>query len=125
MQYALDNTFHRMGYAEHAPDRSHSRGRCLVFVCTRGDGPVTTILEWFHIAMRVHHLKQLARGLSTRVPTHAAAAANRQEELDRLPWRLWHGRTDAVDVSLHRLKTAIQAFSKSQRQRPRSDASRQ
>jgi hypothetical protein len=70
-----------------------------VFVREAAGGPVTAILEWFHIAMRVHHLQQLARGLSTRVPTHAAAAAKIQAELERLHWRLWHGRTDGPTLT--------------------------
>jgi hypothetical protein len=115
-----------LGYADHTPLTVLTDGEdaLRLFAREATGGPVTAILEWFHLAMRVHHLKQLARGLSTRVPTHAAAAANIQEELERLHWRLWHGRTDAVDVSLQRLQKAIRAFSKYQRQRPRSDAAR-
>ena len=73
-------------------------------------GTITPILDWFHIAMRVQHLKQLACGLSTRVPTHAAATAKIQEDLERLHWRLWYGRIDAVDVSIQPLKQSIGAF---------------
>jgi hypothetical protein len=115
-----------LGYKEHALLTVLSDGEdaLQVFAREAAGGPVTAILEWFHLGIRVHHLQQVARGLSTRVPTHAAAAANIQEELERLHWRLWHGRTDAVDVSLHRLKTAIRAFSKYQRKRPWYDGSR-
>ena len=60
--------------------------------------------------MRVQHLKQTARGLSKRVTTHATATAKIRDELDRLHWRLWHGRVDAVDVSLKRLRKSIGAY---------------
>lgn len=115
-----------LGYQAHAPLTVLSDGEDALrgFARQAASGPTTAILEWFHIAIRVHHLQQAARGLSTCVPTHAVAAAKIQEELERLHWRLWHGRTDAVDVSLHRLKTSIRAFSKYLRKRPWYDASR-
>jgi hypothetical protein len=115
-----------LGYQDHNPLTVLSDGEDALqgFARQAASGPTTAILEWFHIAIRVHHLQQAARGLSTRVPTHAAAAAKIQAELERLHWRLWHGRTDAVDVSLQRLKTSIRAFSKYLRKRPWYDASR-
>ena len=48
----------------------------------------TPILDWFHIAMRLQHLKQLANGLSTDDPARAAAKAVIVEEAERLHWRL-------------------------------------
>ena len=86
---------------------------------------ITPILDWFHIAMRVQHLKQLARGLSTRVPTHAAATAKIQGELERLHWRLWHGHTDAVDDSIGRLAKSIGAFRRHRAKRRMYESSRQ
>ena len=74
--------------------------------------------------MRIQHLKQLACGLSTRVPIHAAATAKIQEELERLHWRLWHGRTDAVDVSIQRLKQSIGAFRRYRKNRQMYETSR-
>ena len=74
--------------------------------------------------MRVQHLKQLARRLSIRVPTHAAATAKIRDELERLHWRLWHGRTHAVDVSIRRLSKAIGAFRRYRPKRQAREASR-
>jgi hypothetical protein len=46
------------------------------------------ILDWFHIAMRLQHLTQIAGGLSTDDPVRAAAKAVIVEEVERLRWRL-------------------------------------
>ncbi len=69
--------------------------------------------------MRVQHAKQAKKGLSTRLPSHAAAMVNIQEELERLHWRLWHGLTDAVDVTTERLITATRAFKRHTRRNRR------
>ncbi len=50
------------------------------------------ILDWFHIAMRLRHLKQVADGLSADDSERAAAKAVIIEEVDRLNWRLWNGK---------------------------------
>ncbi len=94
------------------------------FALAATGAPIRPILDWFHIAMRVQHLKQLARGLSTRGPTHAAATAKIRDELERLHWRLWHGRTNAVDVSIRRLSKAIGAFRRYRTKRKAREASR-
>ena len=58
------------------------------------NAPITPILDWFHIAMRIQQMKQTAKGLSTRVLTHRQAKKAIQDELEKLHWRLWHGRTN-------------------------------
>jgi len=40
------------------------------------DAPITPILDWFHVAMRLQHMRQKARSLSTRVKTHREAKAS-------------------------------------------------
>jgi hypothetical protein len=50
------------------------------------------ILDWFHIAMRLQHLKQIAGGLSTDDAARAAAKTVIVEEVERLRWRLWNGK---------------------------------
>lgn len=72
--------------------------------------PALPILDWFHLAMRLQHVKQAAQGLSTGVPSHAQAKAAIQHELERLHWRLWHGKKHAVQASLDRLTGAIRAY---------------
>ena len=72
----------------------------------------------------MQHLKQLARGLSTRAATHAAATAKIRDEIEQLHWRLWHGRTNAVEVSIRRLSKAIGAFRRYRPKRRACEASR-
>jgi hypothetical protein len=47
-----------------------------------------TMLDWFHIAMRLQHLEQTAGGLSADDPARVAARAVIVEEVKRLHWRL-------------------------------------
>jgi hypothetical protein len=50
-----------------------------------------TILDWFHIAMRMTGLGQYAKGLAHHNPVEALAL---QHRLERIKWRLWHGDGD-------------------------------
>jgi hypothetical protein len=45
-------------------------------------------LDWFHLAMRLRHLTQVAAGLSSDGPERAAAKAVVVKEVERLRWRL-------------------------------------
>ncbi|MGF7212527.1 hypothetical protein GGE65_007162 [Skermanella aerolata] len=47
-----------------------------------------TILDWFHIAMRMTGLEQYAKGLAHHNLVEALALHSR---LERIQWRLWHG----------------------------------
>jgi hypothetical protein len=47
-----------------------------------------TILDWFHIAMRLTGLEQYVKGLAHHNPVEALAL---QHQLERIKWRLWHG----------------------------------
>jgi hypothetical protein len=47
-----------------------------------------TILDWFHIAMRLTGLEQYVKGLAHHNPVEALAL---QHRLERIKWRLWHG----------------------------------
>jgi hypothetical protein len=63
------------------------------------DANVTTapMLDWFHIRMRLQHLKQVANGLSCDDPSRAAAKAVIVAEVERLHWRLWNGSQKRAD----------------------------
>jgi len=54
------------------------------------DAGVTTrpMLDWFHVAMRLQHLKQIAGALPTDDPARGAAKAVIVEEVERLHWRI-------------------------------------
>src|SRR4051795_1507627 len=65
------------------------------------------ILDWFHVAMPLRHLTQVAGGLSSEGPERAAAKAAVVEEVERLRWRLWNGRAKAAKVSVARIRAVL------------------
>ena len=73
---------------------------------------VTTlpILDWFHIAMRLQHLKQIAGGLSADDPQQVAAKAVIVAEVERLHWRLWNGKAKNAQTSIDRIRAVMHHF---------------
>ncbi len=68
------------------------------------------ILNWFHVAMRLRHLAQVAGGLSSDGPERAAAKAVIVEEVERLRWRLWNGKAKDAKVSIDRIRAVMRHF---------------
>ena len=68
------------------------------------------ILDWFHVAMRLQHLTQIAGGLSSDGPERAAAKAVIVEEVERLRWRLWNGKAKDAKVSIDRIRAVRHHF---------------
>jgi hypothetical protein len=64
------------------------------------------ILGWFHVAMRLQHLTQVAGALSSVGPKRAVANALIAEEVERLRWRLWYGKAKDVGISIERIRAA-------------------
>jgi len=60
--------------------------------------------------MRLQHLAQIAGGLSSDGPERTAAKAVIVEEVDRLRWRLWHGKAKDAKVSLDRIRAVMHHF---------------
>ncbi|HYZ39708.1 MAG TPA: hypothetical protein VE687_03675, partial [Stellaceae bacterium] len=77
----------------------------------------TPMLDWFHIAMRLQHLEQIARALSVDDPARAAAKAVIVEEVDRLHWRLWNGKAKDAQISIERIRMVMHHFRGEQGQR--------
>ena len=76
------------------------------------DAGVTTrpMLDWFHVAMRLRHLKQIASALSADKPARAGAKAVIVEEVERLPWRIWNGKAMDTQVSANRICAVMHSF---------------
>jgi hypothetical protein len=76
------------------------------------DAGVTTlpILNWFHIAMRLQHLKQIAGGLSADDPQRAAAKAVIVAEVERLHSRLWNGKAKNAQISIDHIRAVMHHF---------------
>jgi hypothetical protein len=67
-------------------------------------------LDWFHIGMRLQHLKQVASGLSCADPSRVAAKAVIVAEVDRLHWRLWNGKATNARISIDRICAVMHHF---------------
>jgi hypothetical protein len=76
------------------------------------DASITTapFLDWFHIGMRLQHLKQIARGLSCDDPSRVAAKAVIVAEVERLHWRLWNGKATNARISIDRIRAVMHHF---------------
>jgi hypothetical protein len=72
------------------------------------DGPPT--LDWFHLAMRLQHLTQVAGTLSSDGPERAGAKVVIVEEVERLRWRLWNGKARDAKVSVDRIRAVMHHF---------------
>jgi hypothetical protein len=70
----------------------------------------TPILDWFHIAMRLQHLEQVAGSLSADDPERAAAKAVIVAEAERLHWRLWNGKAKNAQISIDRINAVMHHF---------------
>jgi hypothetical protein len=66
-----------------------------------------TILDWFHIAMRLTGLEQYAKGLAHHNPVEALAV---QHRLERIQWRLWHGDGDEALIRAQALTADVAAL---------------
>jgi len=71
-------------------------------------GPPT--LDWFHIAMRLQHLKQIANGLPADDPARMAGKAVIVAEVERLHWRIWNGKAKDAQVSIDRIRAVMHHF---------------
>jgi hypothetical protein len=68
------------------------------------------ILDWFHLAMRLQHLTQVAGNLSSDNPERTAAKVVIIEEVERLRWRLWNGKAQDAGISLDRIQAVMHHF---------------
>jgi hypothetical protein len=76
------------------------------------DAGVTTtpMLDWFHIGMRLQHLKQIAGALSADHPARVAAKAVIVAEVERLHWRIWNGKAKNARKSIDRIRAVMSHF---------------
>lgn len=68
------------------------------------------MLDWFHVAMRLQHLKQIATGLSADDTARAEAKAVIVEEVERLHWRIWNGKAQDAQISIDRIRAVMHHF---------------
>jgi hypothetical protein len=70
----------------------------------------TPILDWFHIGMRLGHLKQIATALTTGNPLLVTAKAVIVTEVERLHWRIWNGKAKNAQKSIVRIRAVMHHF---------------
>lgn len=68
------------------------------------------ILDWFHIGMRLQHLKQIASTLSADDLVRAAAKVAIVTEVERLHWRIWNGKAKNARISIDRIRAVMHHF---------------
>src|SRR3954466_7839521 len=71
---------------------------------------IRTILDWFHIAMRLQHTKLAAANLPIDGPDRLSAKAVIVAEIERLHWRIWNGRAKNAQRSIKRIRKVMHAF---------------
>jgi hypothetical protein len=55
-------------------------------------GPTSHVLDWFHLAMRIHHVAQAAKGWPADTQGERKEGTRLAEAVERIRWRLWHGQ---------------------------------
>jgi hypothetical protein len=70
----------------------------------------TPILDWFHIGMRLEHLKQIAGALTIGSPSRVTAKAVIVGEVERLHWRIWNGKAKHARKSIDRIRAVMHHF---------------
>ena len=70
----------------------------------------TPILDWFHIGMRLQHLKQIASALATGNPAQVTAKAVIVAEVERLHWRIRNGKAKNARKSIVRIRAVMHHF---------------
>src|SRR5215216_6492505 len=68
------------------------------------------MLDWFHIAMRLQHLKQAAGGLPADGPDRVQARVAIAAEVERLRWRTWNGKAKDARITLERIPARLPSF---------------
>ena len=81
-------------------------------------------LDWFPIAMRLHHAEKTAGTLPIDTPERENAKTVIVTEIDRLHWRIWNGKAKDARITLERIRAVMPAFQSEQGGRTRDPSSR-
>jgi hypothetical protein len=55
-------------------------------------GPTNHTLDWFHLAMRIQHVAQAAKGWPAETPGERENGVRLADAVEHMRWRLWHGQ---------------------------------
>ena len=71
------------------------------------------MLDWFHLAMRIHHAARVAEAWPVGTPGEREDGTRLADAVERIRWRLWHGRVrralDLIGETLAWLDAATEA----------------
>src|SRR3546814_1927267 len=70
--------------------------------------PTTHIIDWFHIAMKIQPMQQIANHIARSQPSPIEALPAIARDIRAVKWRLWHGRVDRASRDLERLLEKLQ-----------------
>ncbi|MFH1345378.1 MAG: ISKra4 family transposase, partial [Pseudomonadota bacterium] len=70
--------------------------------------PTTHIIDWFHIAMKIQPMQQIADHIARSQPSPIEALPTIDRDIRAVKWRLWHGRVDRAIRDLERLLAKLQ-----------------
>lgn len=65
--------------------------------------PTTHIIDWFHIAMKIQPMQQIADHIARSQPGCIEALSTIDRDIRAVKWRMWHGRVDYAIRDMERL----------------------
>ena len=66
--------------------------------------PTTHIIDWFHIAMKIQPLQQIADHVVRWSEAENSEMAHVDADVRSLKWKLWHGQTDRAPEQLETMR---------------------
>jgi hypothetical protein len=69
--------------------------------------PTVHILDWFHIAMKVQPLQQMADHIVRLAASRNGPAISLGDDIRSVKWRLWHGQADRAISGLEKIITDL------------------
>ena len=65
--------------------------------------PTTHIIDWFHLAMKIRPMQQIADHIVGSRPILCGILAVIDEEIKALKWKLWHGQVERAICVLEKI----------------------
>jgi hypothetical protein len=65
--------------------------------------PTTRIIDWFHLAMKIQPMQQIADHIVGSRPILCGILAVIGEEIKALKWKLWHGQVERAICTLEKI----------------------
>jgi hypothetical protein len=75
--------------------------------------PTAHIIDWFHIAMKIQPLQQVADHIGRTGSNRNGQSNLIDDDIRPVKWKLWHGQTDRAIDRLEKIKAALAAASSS------------